>query len=81
MSYVRGVFKRTATKISEAVQATGADVELILNPGDSKPKKGTFIMHVEGRKEPVVNIGPIPRPFTLLRNLDVDKVVESIVSA
>lgn len=73
----RGVFKTRAGKVAKACQDAGFTVTI--NP--EKPRKGAFVIVREGVSTPVVELLDMPRPFTKLRNLDIDKVIEDLLGA
>lgn len=69
----RGVFKRSAAKIAAGLDKEAYTVE-------TSTKKGSFIVHLDSIDEPVVELVGLVRPFTKLRQLDLDEVVEKIKS-
>jgi hypothetical protein len=45
-----------------------------------KPRKGSFVVTIEGRDEPVVELLSMPRPFTKLKALDMDELIASMTA-
>ena len=73
----RGVFKRTAANIvSKLSVALNQDVTAVYNV--STPRRGAFVLKVANVDAPIVELLSLKRPFTDLRNLDVDNVVKKI---
>jgi hypothetical protein len=46
-----------------------------------KPRKGSFVITVNGNEKPIVELLDLPRPFTKLRNLDLEATVTDIVNS
>ena len=69
--YYRGVFKRSAAKIVAGLDKDAYTVEI-------SKKKGSFVVHLDDIAEPIVGLTGLTRPFTKLRQLDLDAVVEQI---
>jgi len=44
----------------------------------TKPRKGCFEVTVSGSEEPVLSLLDMPRPFSRLKALDMEDVVESV---
>jgi hypothetical protein len=74
---LRSVFKTRAGKIEKGLKSAGFSVTM--NP--TKPRKGAFVITEEGNETPFVELLNLARPFTKLRELDVDEVVAQIVNA
>lgn len=72
----RGVFKTKAGKIEKACKDAGFTVTI----NATKPRKGAFVVTVEGQDSPVVNLLDMPRPFTKLRGLDLDEVIATLLA-
>ncbi len=70
----RGVFKTRAGKVEKALKEAGFTVTI----NATKPRKGSFVI-TRGDDEKVVELLDLPRPFTKLRNLDMDEVVKNIL--
>jgi hypothetical protein len=73
----RGVFKTRAGKVEKALKEAGFTVTI----NATKPRKGSFVItRGEGEEaEKVVELLDLPRPFTKLRNLDMEEVVKQIL--
>lgn len=70
-------FKTRAAKVQTDLVKALSGVEVLVNP--AKPRKGCFeIRDKEGNV--YVSLLEMPRPYTKLKNLDLDKTVEDIVS-
>jgi hypothetical protein len=65
------VFRTRASKVLKVLEAAG--VKAAVNP--EKPRKGAFVVTVGGKK--VIELLNMPRPFTKLREIDVDEVVSA----
>ena len=65
------MFKRSAAKIAAGLDSEAYAVE-------TSKKKGSFIVHLDVLNEPVVELVGLVRPFTKLRQLDLDEVVKKI---
>jgi hypothetical protein len=70
----RGVFKTRAGKFEKALKELGYSVSV--NP--TKPRKGAFVITLEGCSEPLVELLDMQRPFTKLRNLEMEPVIEKL---
>lgn len=46
-----------------------------------KPGKGNFVVRVEGRDEPIIELLAMPRPFKKLKALDMEEVGKSVLDA
>lgn len=46
-----------------------------------KPGKGNFIVKVSGVEEPIVELTAMKRPFPALKALDMDDVIEKVLTA
>ena len=73
--FCRGVFKTKATKLETALKAAGFDV--IVN--ETKPRKGTFSVKLDGTETAVVELVSMARPFKKLRELDIDQLGEDMI--
>eukprot|EP01040_Poterioochromonas_malhamensis_P013199 gene13199-14487_t len=49
-----------------------------INP--TKPRKGAFVITREGKDTPIIELLDMPRPFTKLKNLDIDEVIADILA-
>jgi hypothetical protein len=74
MIYFRGVFKSRAKRVSDA--ATAAGFSVVIN--GAKPRKGAFVVTVDGTSEPVLEMLGLARPFTKLKETDFEAVGEAI---
>ena len=73
----RGVFRTKAGKIEKACKDAGFSVTI----NATKPRKGAFVVTIEGQEDsPIVNLLDMPRPFTKLRNLDLDQVIADLLA-
>jgi hypothetical protein len=72
----RSVFKTRAAKIEKALKEKGYTITI--NP--TKPRKGCFVIKKEGKEKPVVELLSLPRPFTKLRELDLEEVIDKILA-
>ena len=72
----RGVFRTKASKLEKALVDAGFRVTI----NESKPRKGTFAVKLDGIEDPVVELLAMPRPFSKLRELDIDDLAQSIVA-
>jgi len=70
------VFRTRATKLEGLLKAAGFKV--VMNP--EKARKGTFEVRVVGQPEPAVSLIGMPRPFKLLRELDIEDLAQKIIS-
>ena len=73
--YRRGAFKTRAAKLEKALKDAGYSVSI--NP--EKPRKGAFVVTVDGSDKPAVELLDMPRPFTKLKALDIDEVAAKII--
>jgi translation initiation factor 1 (eIF-1/SUI1) len=73
----RGVFKTRATKLEKALKSAGFAVTI--NP--EKPRKGSFVVTVEGAAEPALELLNMARPFTALKGVDMDEIAAKIIDA
>lgn len=72
------MFKTKANKIKEGLAA--ADITAVAINTD-KPRRGAFVVSVNGIDKPIVEMLGLTRPFTKLRELDLDDVVQNIIAA
>jgi hypothetical protein len=52
---------------------------VVINP--EKPGRGNFIVRVQGREEPIVDLRGMKRPFKDLKDLNFDEVEEKLLTA
>ncbi len=72
---LRGVFKTKAGKLETALKAAGFNV--VVN--DTKPRKGTFAVKIDGVATAIVELVSMARPFKGLRELDIDQLGQDII--
>lgn len=77
--YIRGAFKTRAAKIEKALKASGVGVDVKIN--EEKPRKGAFVVSIVGEDKPRIELLDLPRPFTKLKNLDLDKEIATVIEA
>eukprot|EP01041_Mallomonas_annulata_P006535 gene6535-13229_t len=75
IEHCKGVFKNRAEKLSKALAIS--NIKVSINP--TKPRKGSFVVTVDNKVEPVLELLDMPRPFTKLKALDMDEVAKSII--
>ncbi|XP_020252254.1 selenoprotein H-like [Asparagus officinalis] len=69
-------FKTRAFAVKDGLESAIPGIEVILNP--EKPRRGCFeVRKADG--EIVISLLDMKRPFTPMKNLDMEKVVEDIV--
>jgi len=76
ISFLRNAFKTRASKVEKALKDAGYAV--IIN--GEKPRKGAFVITIEGQSKPIVKLLDMPRPFNKLKALDIDEIVQSILA-
>ncbi|MCO5605750.1 hypothetical protein L7F22_059934 [Adiantum nelumboides] len=70
-------FKTSAAKVQAGLTKAIPGIEVLVNP--EKPRKGCFEVRSKGGDIYLSLLG-LPRPFTKLKNLDMDNAVEEIVT-
>jgi hypothetical protein len=50
--------------------------DVVIN--ETKPRKGCFVIRIEGNESPVVELLNLNRPFSQLKALDLEEVIQSI---
>lgn len=65
------MFKRSATKIAAGLGKEAYTVE-------TSKRKGAFVVYLDKVDEPIVELLDLTRPFTKLRQLDIEEVVKDI---
>jgi hypothetical protein len=74
------VFKTKAGQLEKALKAKGFQESISAN-GDflngERPRKGSFVVSLNGKV--VCELLDMPRPFTKLRNTDVDELADTIL--
>eukprot|EP00250_Pteridium_aquilinum_P022596 c25439_g1_i1 orf=368-955(-) len=70
-------FKTSAAKVQTGLTKAIPGIEVLINP--DKPRKGCFEVREREGKVYMSLLG-MPRPFTKLKSLDMDKAVEDIVT-
>ena len=48
---------------------------------EEKPRKGAFVISMEGKDKPILEMLGLIRPFPTLKALDMDEVVEDVLTA
>ena len=48
---------------------------------EDKPRKGAFVISMEGKDKPILEMLGLIRPFPSLKALDIDEVVEDVLTA
>eukprot|EP01031_Cornospumella_fuschlensis_P023979 gene23979-29026_t len=66
-----------SSDVEKALVAAGYKVTI----NGEKPRKGCFVVTREGQSKPIVEFLNMPRPFAPLRALDVEQLVQDILSA
>jgi len=61
------------------LSANGSEADVVINA--EKPGKGNFVIRVEGRDEPVIELLGMKRPFKALKDLDFDEVGKQVLDA
>jgi len=77
------VFKRSATKIVAGLQEKGyGEDKVSVTINGTAPRRGNFIVTLavgkSGKSNTIVELLALKRPFTALRELDIDSVVTDI---
>lgn len=73
------VFKTRANKIAKYLAENGADVNVEINK--EKPGRGNFVVRVEGKDDPVLELLGMKRPFKALKDLDMDDIGKLVIEA
>lgn len=73
------VFKTRAGKIQKYLAQHGAAVDVVINK--EKPGKGNFVVRLEGREEPILELLGMKRPFAALKALDMDDIGKEVMDA
>ncbi len=68
----RGAFKTRALKIKNALEG----VNVVIN--EEKPRKGSFVITVEGESTPIIELLNLTRPFNKLKELDIEEIIRTI---
>eukprot|EP00986_Skeletonema_menzelii_P010082 scaffold4765_cov177-Skeletonema_menzelii.AAC.1 len=77
--------KASPKKVSAAAAAAatggkhGAAVDVVINK--EKPGKGNFVVRLEGREEPILELLGMKRPFAALKALDMDDIGKEVMDA
>lgn len=48
---------------------------------EEKPRRGSFVISLEGKDKPILELLGLVRPFPTLKALDMDEVVEDVLTA
>lgn len=73
------VFKTRAGKIQKYLVQHGAAVDVVINK--EKPGKGNFVVRLEGKEEPILELLGMKRPFAALKALDMDDIGKEVMDA
>eukprot|EP01038_Epipyxis_sp_PR26KG_P007683 gene7683-10453_t len=76
IEHCKNAFKTRAVKVEKALKDAG--FEVTINP--NKPRKGAFVITVEGQEKSTIELLNMPRPFAKLKALDIDSIISSIIS-
>lgn len=71
-----GAFRTRSDKI---VKGVGSRAKVEVNK--EKPGKGNFVVTVSGVDKPIVELRAMSRPFPALKALDMEEVLQNIISA
>jgi hypothetical protein len=75
------VFKTRASKIVSYL-ATHGHADTIVQINKEKPTKGNFVVRVEGKDEPILELVGMTRPFKALKDLgDMEEIGKLIIVA
>jgi hypothetical protein len=69
------VFKRQAAVVEKALSKEGWTV----TTNSGKPRKGSFVVTINGESKPAIELLDLKRPFQKLRDYDLDAAVASIL--
>ncbi|KAF9613871.1 hypothetical protein IFM89_012419 [Coptis chinensis] len=69
-------FKVRATRVKDGLENTFPGIKVLLNP--EKPRRGCFEVREEGA-EPLFSLLDLKRPFTPMKDLDMEEVISNIV--
>lgn len=73
------MFKTRANKIVKYLAEQGCDAKVEINK--EKPGKGNFVVRLEGKDEPVLELLGMKRPFAALKALEMEDIGKSVVEA
>jgi len=45
----------------------------------TKPRKGAFVVRVDGAEEPIVELLDLPLPFIRLKSLDIEGTIATLI--
>ena len=71
------MFKRRAAEVERMF--SGANRQVVINA--TKPRKGSFVVSIEGVKEPIVELLGLPRPFKKLREFNLEEALKPYTKA
>lgn len=73
------MFKKASTKADSFLKAAGYSVSI----NAERPRKGSFVITLEkcGKKQTIVNLLDMPRPFKKLREADLDTLLQAGVDS
>ena len=73
-------FKTRANRVKVALDAsTEHAFKVTIN--EEKPRKGSFVISMEGKDKPILEMLGLIRPFPSLKALNIDEVVEDVLTA
>lgn len=73
------MFKTRANRIAKYLSEQGCDANVEINR--EKPGRGNFVVRVEGREEPVLELLGMKRPFKDLKALEMEDVGKMVLDA
>jgi hypothetical protein len=73
------VFKTRAGKIQQYLAENGSNARVEINK--EKPGRGNFVVRIEGRDEPILELLGMKRPFSALKELDMAYIGKNIIEA
>ena len=71
------MFGRSAKKVIDLVVAAVPSAKISHNA--EKPRRGAFVISVRGKA--IVNLLDLPRPFSKLRDLQMEEVAKTVIAA
>ena len=77
--YQWSVFKTRANRIAKYLAEQGSDATVEINK--EKPGRGNFVVRVEGKDEPVLELLGMKRPFKALKDLEMEDIGAQVVEA
>jgi len=68
------VFKTRAGKLEKAYKDLG--YEVVINK--EKPRKGSFVVTIDGDETPIIEMLNLARPFAKLRAFDIEEFITTL---